>query len=83
MIKDKYYSTSEVAKLLGVSRITVFNMVKDGRLKAEKVGRNYLIHKDSLGIDAELTDNQKTQITKAVKKTVKEYGETLKLLANE
>jgi len=83
MLKDNYYSTTELAKLLGVSRITVFNMIRDGRLKAEKVGRNYLIPKDSLGIDAELTEDQKQKISKAVKKTVKEYGETLKLLADE
>lgn len=83
MLKDNYYSTTEVAKLLGVSRITVFNMIKDGRLKAEKVGRNYLVPKNALGIEAELTKDQEKKITKAVKKTVKEYGETLRLLANE
>ena len=82
MLKDNYYSTTELAELLGVSRITVFNMIKDGRLEAEKVGRNYLIPKSSLGIDAELTKDQKQKIDKAVKKTIKEYGETLKLLAN-
>jgi excisionase family DNA binding protein len=83
MLRDNYYSTTEFAKILGVSRITVFNMIKDGRIQAEKVGRNYLIPADSLGIDAEMTAAQKQKISKAVKKTVKEYGETLKLLANE
>ena len=83
MLKDNYYSTTEVAELLGVSRITVFNMIKDGRIQAEKVGRNYLIPKNALGIDAELTSDQKQKITKVVKKTIKEYGETLRLLANE
>ncbi len=83
MLKNKYYTTMEFAELLGVSRVTVFNMIKDGRIKAEKVGRNYLVPKDSLGIYAELTEDQKHKIAKAVKKTVKDYGETLKLLANE
>ncbi len=83
MLRDKYYSTSEAADILGVSRITVFNMIQDGRLSAEKVGRNYLIPKNVIGIDAELTKDQEEKITKAVEKTVKEYGETLKLLADE
>ncbi len=83
MLRDNYYSTTEVAELLDVSRITVFNMIKDGRLQAEKVGRNYLVPKKALGIEAELTKDQEEKITKAVKKTVKEYGETLRLLADE
>ena len=36
----KYLSTTEVAKLLEVSRVTVFNRIKSGEIKAEKIGRN-------------------------------------------
>lgn len=42
-----YISTAQAADMMGVSRVTVFNMIKDGRIKqAIKVGRNYIIHKD-------------------------------------
>jgi excisionase family DNA binding protein len=42
-----YISTTEAAEMLGVSRVTVFNMIKDKRIKrAIKVGRNYIIPKD-------------------------------------
>ncbi|MFH0820835.1 MAG: nucleotidyltransferase domain-containing protein [Candidatus Peregrinibacteria bacterium] len=42
-----YISTTEAAEKMGVSRITVFNMIKDGRIKrAIKVGRNYIIPAD-------------------------------------
>ena len=42
-----YISTIQAADIMGVSRVTVFNMIKDGRIKrAIKVGRNYIIPKD-------------------------------------
>ena len=42
-----YISTIEAAEKMGVSRVTVFNMIKDGRIKrAVKVGRNYIIPAD-------------------------------------
>lgn len=42
---EDYISTTEAAKLLEVSTVTIFNMIKDGRIKAQKVGRNYIINK--------------------------------------
>ncbi len=80
-----YVSTMEAAKLLGISRIAVFNKVKSGEIKAVKVGRNYVINKKDLpGFgNQELTDEQKREIDEAVKRTVEEYGETLRLLGEE
>jgi excisionase family DNA binding protein len=83
MLRNDYYTTSELAGMLGVSRVTVFNMIKDGRLHAERVGKNYLVPKTALGINADTTEDRKQKISDAVKKTIKEYGEALKLLANE
>lgn len=85
-MQDKpYFSTQEAAKILGVSRITVFNRIKKGQLKAIKAGRNYVIAKETLspGNNAPLTEKAKKVISQAVEKTVREYGETLKLLAND
>ncbi|MFA6254254.1 MAG: polyprenyl synthetase family protein [Candidatus Paceibacterota bacterium] len=43
-IEDRlYFTTSEVARLLKVSRITVFNHIKKGLIKANKLGKTYLI----------------------------------------
>ncbi|PIY97159.1 MAG: hypothetical protein COY66_00945 [Candidatus Kerfeldbacteria bacterium CG_4_10_14_0_8_um_filter_42_10] len=85
MPDKQYYSTSEAAKILGVSRIAVFNRIKKGQLKAAKFGRNYLIEKDQLPQKrgAPLSNRDKELINKAVDKTIKEYGQTLKLLAND
>lgn len=81
----KYISTIELAKILGVSRITIFNRIKKGQIKAEKVGRNFIINQQDLPeiLGNDLTQKDKEEIEKAVKKTVAEYGETLKLLGKE
>jgi len=84
-MQDKHYiSTTEAARILRISRIAVFKKIKSGQLKAQKVGRNFMIDKNQIVKDknAPLTNEEKAIIDQAVKKTVKEYGETLKLLAN-
>ncbi|OGZ35765.1 MAG: hypothetical protein A3I88_02675 [Candidatus Portnoybacteria bacterium RIFCSPLOWO2_12_FULL_39_9] len=83
--EKKFLSTTELAKLLGISRIAVFKKIKKGEIKAKKVGRNFIIHpKDVAEIWGEfLTKKQKKELDLAVDKTVKEYGETLKLLGQE
>jgi excisionase family DNA binding protein len=84
MLNKRFLSTTQVAKLLGISRISVFNRIKKGDIKAEKVGRNFIINRNEVAhlLGEELSDNDKKEIDKAVQKTVKEYGETLKLLGN-
>ncbi len=84
MKKDQFLSTTELADILGISRIAVFNKIKLGQIKAQKVGRNYIIDRNDLGpiLGESLSPKQKSDIDKAVKKTVKEYGETLKSLGN-
>ncbi len=87
--KKLYISAAEMAKKLGISRVAVFKRIQKGQIPAEKIGRSYVIATQ----DAEaivggsatqpLTADQKTDIAKAVKKTVKEYGETLRLLGKE
>jgi hypothetical protein len=60
----------------------VYKRIKKGQIKAVKVGRNYVIDKDDLGgiLNDDLTRKDKEMINKAVKRTIKEYGETLELL---
>ncbi len=83
--KKQFYSTQEVADLLGISRVAVFKKIKSGEIKAEKLGRNYLIKKENLPqiLGKELSAKDKELIDQAVAKTVAEYGQTLKLLAQE
>jgi len=83
-MRQKYLSTSELAKILGISRVAVLKKIKLGQIKAERIGRNYAIKTADLSgiLGEELTDQQKKEINLVVKKTVKEYGETLRLLGN-
>jgi len=82
MKEKEFISTTELAKMLGISRIAVYKKVKSGKIKAIKVGRNFVIAKKDLGniLTEKINRKQKSEIEKAVKKTVEEYGETLKLL---
>lgn len=85
-MKDKeYYTIPELAKILGISRIAVYKKVKKGQIKAKKVGKIYAISKKYVAsvLGKELSEIEKKEIEKAVKKTVKEYGEVLKLLGKE
>ncbi len=87
MIKKdiQYITIPELAKILGLSRITVYKRVKNGRIDATKIGRNYYIPKKYIDIimGKELSEKDKKVIDIAVKKTIAEYGEVLRLLGKE
>ena len=78
-------TTAELAKILGISRIAVFKRIKRGQIRAIRVGRNFVIPKDSLPeiLGQVLSKKNKREIETAVKKTVREYGQALRLLGNE
>lgn len=78
----RFLSTTELAKILGISRIAVYKKIKSGKIKATKVGHDFVIEKKELGdvLKGELKKKDKVQIEKAVKKTIEDYGETLKML---
>ncbi|MFH0951796.1 MAG: helix-turn-helix domain-containing protein [Patescibacteria group bacterium] len=82
MKDSQFLSTIELAEIMGISRIAVFKKIKSGEIRAQKVGRNYIIDKKDVFDfnNTEPTTKDKQVIDQAVKRTVKEYGETLKLL---
>jgi len=81
----RFFSTNEVALLLGISRQAVFKKIKADEIKAQKIGRNFVIDKKNLPeiVGKVLNEEQKSEIQKSVDKTIREYGETLKLLGQE
>ena len=82
-MQDKpYLTTSELADILGISRVAVFNRIKKGKIKAKKIGRNFIIFKEDLPeiFGKKLTKEREREIEEAVRKVVEEYGQTLKLL---
>jgi len=83
-MKRKLLTTQEVADLLGITRQAVALKIKSGQIKAKKVGRSYVIDSDDLAeITGEILGERAVEeIKHVVKRTVKEYGETLKLLGD-
>ena len=44
----EFVTVAEVAKVMRVAKMTVYRLVRDGRLDATRAGRSIRIHKDSL-----------------------------------
>jgi len=84
-MQKAYFSTKELAEILGISTVAVFKKIQRGQIKAQKLGRNYIIPRESLKgiIYDDLTERLKKEIKQGVTKAVREYGETLKLLGKE
>lgn len=82
---NDFLTVKELADILGISRIAVFNKIKKGQLIATKAGKTYLIPRDQLVgiIDNNLSEEEKIKIKKGVSKVIRDYGETLKMLGKE
>lgn len=85
MSTERYITIPELAKLLGVSRIAVYNRVKKGQIPATKIGRTYVITDQTVTdiLGRKVTEQGKKAIDDAVDRTVREYGEVIKLLGKE
>ncbi len=85
MKNKEYMSIPEAAKLLQLTRQAVHKKVKNGQIKAIRIGRNYAIPiKGLIGIiNKNLQAEDKDKIRSIVRRVVEEYGETLKLLGDE
>ena len=82
---DTYITIQQLAKLLGVSRIAIFKRVKKGQIPAVKIGKTYMITDKTVNeiLGKEVSQKGKERIDSAVIRTVREYGELLKLLGKE
>ena len=66
-IKEKdYYTTTELAKVLGISRISVFKRVRQGSIKGQKIGRDFVIFRKDLNfkkLASEIKTNKVIKLT--------------------
>ncbi|HPC88598.1 MAG TPA: helix-turn-helix domain-containing protein [Candidatus Saccharicenans sp.] len=85
MEKNEFMTIPQLARLLGLSRIAVYNKVKSGEIKAVRIGRTYAINTKDIAdiLGKTLTKKSKEEINQAIKKTIDEYGEVLRLLGQE
>lgn len=74
-----------LARMLGISRVAVFLKVKNGEIKARRIGHIYAIDEREVAkiVGHPLTKKIEKEIESAVRKTVHEYGETLRLLGKQ
>jgi len=83
--ENKYFTIPQLAEILGLSRIAIYKKVKRGEIKAVKIGRNYAIPEARISeiLGKNLSKRTKRIIEEAVRKTVKDYGEVLRMLGND
>jgi len=48
MAEEKYYTITEIAKILKVAYLTVYRWIQDGKLVAYKAGKQYRVKKNDL-----------------------------------
>lgn len=85
MQNKEYLTIPQLAKILGLSRIAVYQKVKKGEIEAIRIGKNYAIPKKIVTniLGHELTEKDRQEIDKAIKKTLREYGDVLERLGKE
>ena len=55
-IKEKdFYTITELAKVLQISRVSVFKRVRQGSIKGQKMGYNFIIFKKDLDLKKLIT----------------------------
>ena len=79
------FSVSDAAKVLKISRVAVLKKIKLGHIKAEKVGRNFIIEKEEVmkQLGLAIGERRKKEIEYLVKRSVKQYGDVFKKLGKE
>ena len=84
-MNKEYYSTTEAANIFKVSRKTIFIWIKNGKMKAEKVGRNFVIPHSSIieKLGKELGTEKKAEIEKTIDRAIKTYEQTFRKLGKE
>ncbi len=85
MLVQHDMTVPQLARELGVSRVSVWHKVRSGKIPAHKVGAQYVIKAEdaNVALGRSLTDEQRTRIHYAVGRVVKEYGSVLKKLSHE
>jgi excisionase family DNA binding protein len=82
--KKDYLSIAQAANQLGYSRQHVLRLVKSGEIKAEKVGRSYIIKAENLpGLLSPMTKPEKIEIDRSVDKVMKHYDDAIRKLGKE
>ena len=82
---SKYLTVPQLAKILGLTRQRVHQLVQAGKIPAEKVGNTYIIVEQEILdiLNKGITDSDKAFNRKIIKKAMEQYKETFERLAKE
>jgi len=50
IVQNNFYTTTELAKELGISKISVLKRIWNGSIKGRKFGRNFIIFKRDINL---------------------------------
>jgi len=56
LIEKDFYTIKELAEALGISRISVFKRVRQGSIRGQKMGRNFVIFKKDVDLKKLFTE---------------------------
>lgn len=83
---NRLLSSTEAAKALGVTRMTVGRWVKSGRLTSTKIGRHTFIPEaeiERLKPTPAVPDSSPMSVEASARRAISEYDEVLKMLGRE
>ena len=75
-MKKEFYSAPEAANIFKVSRMAVVNWIRTGKLKADKVGRNYVIPHASIveKLGQTIGEEKKNDIERTINRRSEEHS---------
>ena len=50
IVQNNFYTTTELAKELGISKVSVLKRIWNGSVKGQKMGRNFVIFKKDINL---------------------------------
>ena len=71
--KAIYVSVAQLAQMLGISRVAVFNKIKKGQIPAERIGRSYAISMEH--VNEIVSGRGSAVLTEEKKKLIKAFTE--------
>ena len=77
-------SVKQAAELLGYSRVHVVRLINAGKIQARRIGRSYVVDKNSLGgVFKVITAGDAQKIETVMEKVFDEYEPALRKLGEE
>lgn len=82
--KNEFLSVAQAAEALGYSRQHVLRLINAGEIKAERIGKSFIIaRRDLPGPFAPITATEKKAVDQSVDRVFRHYEEAIRKLGKE